>query len=358
MTDRVGKQLGNYRLTRLIGQGGFAEVYLGEHIYLKTQAAIKLLQLRLAHDEMETFLNEARTLAHLEHPSIVRVLDFGLDGNVPYLVMSYAPHGNLRQRHPQGTVLSPVCVISYVKQVAAALQYAHDQKLIHRDVKPENMLIGQHDTILLSDFGLVVVAQSSHHQAPMKVVGTPVYMAPEQLRGKPCFASDQYALGITIYEWLCGARPFNGSPSEVAIQHMHILPPPLHEKDPSILPAVEQVVLRALAKNPQQRFADIQEFAAALEEAYQSGDSISNALLPSLPFPVENTLKRAPVSPEVTTSVWNVPYRPDTHPLKRRVVLPSSSPLARSPFGCTSRGSLSRSVFRRTGCFPVPQGTC
>ena len=102
MLDQREQHLGNYRLIRLVGTGGFADVYLGVHIYLGTQAAIKILHVQVANDETETFLNEARTIAHLEHPHIVRVLDFGIDNNVPFLVMNYAPHGNLRQRHPKG----------------------------------------------------------------------------------------------------------------------------------------------------------------------------------------------------------------------------------------------------------------
>jgi len=130
MTERVGQQLGNYRLIHLLGEGGFAEVYLGEHIHLGTQAAIKVLRTQLAKDDIETFRNEARTIARLEHPNIVRVLDFGLEGSTPYLVMGYAVNGTLRQRHPKGTRLPLVTIVSYVNQLADALQYAHDEKLI------------------------------------------------------------------------------------------------------------------------------------------------------------------------------------------------------------------------------------
>jgi serine/threonine protein kinase len=162
MADRVGQQLGNYRLSRLLGKGGFAEVYRGEHIYLKTPAAIKVLQTKVANEEdLQAFLKEAQTIAQLVHPHIVRVLDFGVDGETPFLVMDYAPGGTLRKRHPKGTILPLTTIITYVKQVADALQYAHDQHMIHRDIKPENMLLGQRDEVLLSDFGIAVVTQSS-----------------------------------------------------------------------------------------------------------------------------------------------------------------------------------------------------
>src|SRR5438270_7488784 len=190
----AGQRLGNYQLSQLLGNGGFAEVYLGEHIYLKTSAAIKVLEMQLANDALDSFLNEARTIARLEHPNIVRVLEFGMEGQTPYLVMTYAPNGTLRQLYPKGTILPPTSIAAYVKQIAAALQYAHNKKLIHRDVKPENMLLGANNEVLLSDFGIAVIAHSQSSMRTQDVVGTLTYMAPEQFRGKPCPASDQYAL--------------------------------------------------------------------------------------------------------------------------------------------------------------------
>lgn len=163
MTDRAGQQLGNYRLVHLLGRGGFADVYLGEHVRLHTQAAIKVLHTQLAQQDVDSFLTEAQTIAHLVHPHIMRVFDFDLEGDVPFLVVDYAPNGTLRQRCPRGVPLRLPTIISYVKQVADALQYAHDEKLIHRDVKPENMLLGRRKEILLSDFGIATIAQSSRY---------------------------------------------------------------------------------------------------------------------------------------------------------------------------------------------------
>ncbi len=142
MADRVGERFGNYQLVHLLGEGGFAEVYLGQHIHLSSLVAIKLLHSQLMRHEQEEFLQEARIIASLEHPSIIRVLDCGIEHNTPFLIMNYAPYGTLRQRHPKGTRLSLPEILTYVKQVASALQYAHDRKLIHRDIKPENMLLG------------------------------------------------------------------------------------------------------------------------------------------------------------------------------------------------------------------------
>src|SRR6266516_5095291 len=274
MTDRVGQQLGNYHLIRLLGRGGFAEVYLGKHLRLKTQAAIKVLRTQLADDDVEGFLNEARTIAHLEHSNIVRVLDFDVEEGIPFLVMGYAANGNLRQRYAKGTILSLDTIVTYVKQVTDALQYAHDEKLIHRDIKPENMLLGRHDDLLLSDFGIALVTQSSRLQSMQEAIGTAAYMAPEQLQGKPRRASDQYALGIVVYEWLCGERPFNGNFTELYSQHLFVPPPPLHNKVPTIHAAVEQVVLKALAKDPKDRFTSVRTFATALEQSCQHSQPI------------------------------------------------------------------------------------
>src|SRR5947208_16150692 len=124
MADRSGQQLGNYRLIRLVGKGGFAEVYLGEHIYLSTPVAVKVLHTQLESEDMAGFLNEARTIARLIHPHIIRVTDFGLDGETPFLVMDYAPNGTLRQRHLRGTKLPLTTIVPYVKQLAEALQHA------------------------------------------------------------------------------------------------------------------------------------------------------------------------------------------------------------------------------------------
>jgi serine/threonine protein kinase len=159
--------------------------------------------------------------------------------------MDYAPGGSLRQRYPKGSIVPFPIVISYVKQVAAALQCAHERKFIHRDVKPENMLIGRHEEVLLSDFGLAAFAHSSGSLSTKEAIGTLSYMAPEQIEGHPRPASDQYALGCVVYEWLCGSRPFEGSPAEVMVQQLSMPPQPLHEKVVNVPLEVEQLVLRA-----------------------------------------------------------------------------------------------------------------
>jgi serine/threonine protein kinase len=273
LAERSGQRLGNYQLIRLLGEGGFAKVYLGEHVYLKNLAAIKVLGAQLMQGEAEAFQAEARILIDLKHPSIIRVLEFGIEENVPFLIMEYAANGTLRQRHPKGTRVPPETIARYVKQLASALQYAHDHKLIHRDIKPENMLLQSDNELLLSDFGIAMIAQTTHLQGGQEIGGTAPYMAPEQVQGYAQFASDQYALGIVVYEWLSGRPPFLGSFSEVFAQHIFASPPPLHEKLPLISPEIEHVVMTALAKDPQQRFVNVQSFADALEQAILSASA-------------------------------------------------------------------------------------
>jgi predicted ATPase/class 3 adenylate cyclase/DNA-binding CsgD family transcriptional regulator len=280
MADQVGQQLGNYRLIQLLGRGHWASVYLGEHLHLQTQAAIKVLHGPLANDDVESFLSEARTLARLRHPHIVRVLECGVESTMPFLVMDYAPGGSLRQQHPKGTRLPLVTVVSYVLQVAQALQYAHDQQLIHRDVKPENLLLGHDQEVLLGDFGLVIFVQSSRDTQISNSGGTIAYMAPEQIQAHPRPASDQYALAVIAYEWLAGERPFSGSSTEVAVKQTLAAPPSLCEQVPTLPILVEQVVFRALAKDPNERFASVLAFASSLEEA--SREDASRRTAPTL----------------------------------------------------------------------------
>ena len=316
MADGAGQQLGNYRLHRLLGRGGFADVYVGEHIHLQTLAAIKVLRIEIGSDSLNDFLLEARTIAHLLHPHIVRVLDFGVERNMPFLVMDYAPNGTVRQQHPKGSYLPLSTIVTYVKQVAQALQYAHERKVIHRDVKPENMLLGINDEVLLSDFGISAIEQSTSVLVTQKKLasnpaGTISYMAPEQIEGKPQPASDQYALGIVVYEWLSGSHPFQGEPLAVMYQHVHAPPPPLREKIATISPAVEHVVLRALAKNPQQRFASIWAFAEALEQASQAQQDVT---LPAWPLPQATPEQTDAASPTVTLPVRPISEQPVLNP--------------------------------------------
>lgn len=268
---RVGLRMGNYTLTTFLGAGGFAEVYVGVHLHLQNLAAVKILARKLTKDEFENFKEEALKIARLSHPSIVKLLEFGVDGEsgTPFLVINYAPNGSLRQRHAAGSVLPLPLVLTYVKQLASALQYAHASGIVHRDVKPDNMLVGEQNQILLSDFGIAVTTQQLDARSTPGVMGSAPYMAPEQWRGQPQPGSDQYALGIVIYEWLCGTPPFQGTAIQLAAQHVATPPQPLRKKLPWLSSEVEEVVMKALAKDPLDRFASMQAFAHAFELACQ-----------------------------------------------------------------------------------------
>ena len=335
---REGQRIGNYRLVRLLGHGGFAEVYLGEHFYLKTSAAIKLLHPEMVRkDAREDFLKEAQTIARLLHPHVVRVMDFGVEKKTPFLVMEYAPNGTLHQRYPGGTLLSLTTIIPYIRQIADALQYAHDEGIIHCDITPANMLVGRQNEVFLSDFGIAQVIQRTQVANTQQIVGTVAYMAPEQIQGRPIPASDQYSLGIVVYEWLCGERPFHGSFKELCQQQMSALPPSLQEKVPTIPASIEHIVTRALAKDPEQRFPSVQVFARALEEVGGS----------AVPEPISSANSGA-FRPEPLPPTIIAP-RPKQEPQQtEKVAHTDLSPLPQTESGSRSQG-------KRASRLPVSQ---
>lgn len=263
--DLSGQQIDKYRLIRHLGKGSFGEVFLAEHVSRRTQVALKLLRARLSPENMVDFLNEARAV-RLQHANIVRILDFGVVEDVPFLVMDYLPGGTMRQRHPFGSRLPLSTIVDYVRQISDALQYAHDEGLVHRDVKPENMLIGSNNEILLNDFGIVTTSYTWSPGNVAGVAGTALYMAPEQIEGKPVRASDQYALAVIVYEWLSGTAPFVGTLTELTVQHLTRQPPPLSDHVPGVSEAVERALFKALAKDPKERYASVKEFADALQQ--------------------------------------------------------------------------------------------
>lgn len=310
MADRVGQRMGSYRLIQLLAHGGFGDVYQAEHLHLQTQAAIKVLHTHMEQEDIAPFRREATIVARLVHPHIVRVLDFAVEDATPFLVMDYAPGGSLRKKLARGVPLPLHTVVSYMTQVASALDYAHSQNVIHRDVKPENMLLGRQNEILLSDFGIALVAQSSRYQTQdiQELAGTVAYMAPEQMQYQAVANSDQYSLAVVVYEWLTGELPFIGSFTEIAVKHTLATPPLLRERIPNFPAEVEAVIMRALAKDPKQRFPGVEDFARALGEAA--------AKIPAEAY----TLPSSPVAPSSTPSL-----------LLSRGTLPISLDLAPAP---------------------------
>lgn len=210
------------------------------------------------HDFLQS---RTRTLARLSHPNVIRLISFGEQGGVEYFVMQYASIGSMRQKYPPGSRIAIHTLANYVNQIADALQFAHSQHITHSYLKPENILLEDGEHILLSDFGPSENLYLSQVMNTQISLSSYFYIAPEQLLGNVQAASDQYALGGILYEWICGHPPFIGSAKEILTQHLEKDPPPLHEMVPGISPLIEEVIMVALAKNPANRFASMSALA-------------------------------------------------------------------------------------------------
>lgn len=261
----TGKRIAHYGLGKVIGKGGFGEVYEAKDLRDGKKVAVKLLLRIDYYEDLKSFIQEARILDHLkDHPNIVQVLDIGLEeGSPPYLVMELAPGGSLLSRHALGTQVPLARVVAYTKQVAAALQFAHNASIVHHDVKPGNMLVGANNQILLSDFGVAEANHSTRRaSSEMHRDGTSPYMPPEKiLQGLSRKAGDQYSLAVVVYQWLTGRLPF-----DTELQAVSITAPALHTLV-NVPPAVARVVARGMARDPDQRYASVLDFALALERA-------------------------------------------------------------------------------------------
>ncbi len=270
MQSMLEKHIGNYRITAEIASGTFGSVYLAKHLVFDDEppVAIKLLHTHLGSEkERERFFQEARFLRKLKHPYILPLLDAGLSEGFLYLVVEYASNGTLRDRlclHPSLPLPleDALCVLS---QIAQALQYAHSQNVVHRDLKPANILFNIKGEAILADFGIAVVLEQTKRVGE---AGTPLYMAPEQFQGEVSKKSDQYALGCIAYELLTGQRPFD-APDFIALwyKHAHEQPLPPTQLNPNLPEYMEQALLKAMAKQREDRYSDISAFIAALQQA-------------------------------------------------------------------------------------------
>ena len=268
----TGEQIGPYFVRERIGQGGMADVYRAYQPSVKREVALKVIPLFISAEQDEVqrrFRLEAEMIASLEHPHILPVFDYGITDEVLYLAMRFLRGGTLRDLLQRGFIPLPEAVDLF-NQVALALGYAHRRGIIHRDLKPSNILIDNEHNAYLADFGLAkVLGGSSQLTTTGSIIGTPAYMSPEQLRGDPInHRSDVYSLGVILYHMLVGRPPFEALTTfSLIYQHVEKTPPPLREFNPQVPPEVEAIVLRALAKNPDERFDSSEQMAEAVNVA-------------------------------------------------------------------------------------------
>ena len=285
--DLTGRTLGSYRVLAPLGQGGMAEVYKGYQPLLDRYVALKILTPRSSTDAAfaERFQREATAIARLRHPNIVQVYDFGTAEGLTYMVMELVDGPTLRDRltdlRAQNQFMHHDEVVTVTRDVAAALDYAHAHGLIHRDVKPANILLRAQEPLpfsplptphsepyaVLTDFGVVKMLEGIQFTATGITLGTPDYMSPEQASGEEVtHACDVYALGVIVYEMLVGQLPFSAdTPLAVLLMHVSDSPPPARTRVPDLPHGVDEVLGRALAKSPRERFYSAGELATALE---------------------------------------------------------------------------------------------
>ncbi len=292
-----GLQLGHYRLLRLLGSGGMGEVYLAEDTNINRQVAIKVIRTEAsaylstdsAKESARLFQREVKAISGLDHPNILPLFDYGEEkvneAILTYMVMPYRQENSLAtwlEKRGNSALLSSWDVAHFIRQAASALQYAHDHQIIHQDVKPSNFLIRNNadnpdrPDLLLADFGVAKFSTATSSMSH-SIRGTPTYMAPEQWSAEPVPATDQYALAVMAYELLAGRPPFQGPPMRMMYLHSYTQPQPPSTFNPRLSSAIDVVLLKALAKQPSDRFPSISAFANALQQA------ISNEELPTAP---------------------------------------------------------------------------
>ncbi len=282
----MNQSYGEYKAVRLLGQGGMAEVYEGLDPDLDRPVAIKLIHPRLAVDAQfeERFRREARLVTGLRHPHIVQVYDYQVAEDGPVMVMEYLPGGSLKERlddlRSRGERMALADAARIADALASALDYAHRQGAIHRDVKPANVLFDREDVPVLADFGIArILDDESGLTQPGSIIGTPAYLSPEQAAGETAGpASDLYSLGVVLYELVTGAPPFQGTTTAILTSHASAAPPPARSRVADLPAAVEQTLQRALAKSPAERFPSGAALAQAFRAAIGEQSATASAL--------------------------------------------------------------------------------
>ena len=295
--ELVGRVLGHYRVKRQVGYGGMSTVFLAEDINLGRDVAVKVFWPRPGEtkDFLRRFAREARVLAQLDHPNILPVYEYGEQDNQAYLVMPYMSGGSLKDMLNERHVIPSGEATGLITEMLNALQYAHERGLIHRDIKPGNMLFKSDGRLMLCDFGLVkVLSPETNGKTIFEVTsetgpaisGTPEYMAPEQINGHPTFASDIYSIGIVLYEMLTGVKPFSAdNVMSVLMKQVSEQPRPLRDINTALSPQLQAVVLHSLEKDPAKRFQRPVDFSEALQQAEIPGGKagIATTTMPTIP---------------------------------------------------------------------------
>jgi len=336
---------GQYEIRSVLGRGGMATVYLARQASMDRDVAIKVMTPELADDEqfVARFEHEAQLIARLQHPHILPVIDFGREDKHIYIVMQLVRGGSLDDRLSRGPLPLPLAA-RMLGQIASALTFAHEQGIVHRDLKPNNVLLDERNNAYLTDFGIAkMLAGTTKLTATGNILGTPAYMAPEQWRGELVDArTDIYSLGIMLYEMVLGQLPFSGdTPYTLMYKHFNDAPPPPHLANPDLAPDVEAVILRALAKNPDDRYQSAEAMAEDFVTALRAGPTRRRpAPAPDMERTVigeEAEPTRAPSPPERTTPPTPPGSVPPTPP--GNVPLTSAAP-PRPPVAAPGRGGL------------------
>ena len=299
-----------YEIIKTIGEGGMANVYLAHDTILDRKVAIKVLRGDLSNDEkfIRRFKREALSVSNLSHPNIVEVYDVGEEDGNYYIVMEYIEGKTLKQLLQKRGALTLTEVIDIMSQLTDGLAHAHEAYIIHRDIKPQNIMIEDNGRIKITDFGIAMALNSTQLTQTNSVMGSVHYLPPEQANGKgSTVKSDIYSLGILMYELLTGSVPFKGDTAvEIALKHMKEKVPSVRKQNPTIPQSVENIILKATAKNPKNRYDSVREMHADLETALER-DNEKRLVYEYPENDLEETKVIAPISKEPKKSVVDKP---------------------------------------------------
>ena len=335
----IGKRINDrYKILELIGGGGMSHVYLAEDIILNREVAIKVLRYDFSNEEElhRRFQREALAATSLAHPNIVSIYDVGDDGNYHFIVMEYIKGKTLKQYIQEFSPVSPAKAVQIMKQLTSAIEHAHDHQIVHRDIKPQNILMDQNGNVKITDFGIATTLSATSYTKTNSVIGTVHYLSPEQAKGGiASHKSDIYALGIVLFELLTGELPFSGeSAVSIALKHLQSETPSVIAYNAAVPQSLENVVLKATAKDPRHRYANVAEMGEAIESSLlpsrvhepkysaPSDDDVTK-VIPIIQEPPKPAFvpKEEPVVDRESTSVGNTAAVPPKKKVKKAPII-------------------------------------